>query len=205
MAKRRQSKKISSTVKEYRKQRSRVLATVRRYEKQGLYVDFVVPNIPKKITQASVRRLAKITPKQIQQKTYELNEYGEIEASFYQFKKKQRNRNKIKLPAPGTMSMPEEADMAISNFRGYVSQFNETAVTIINDWLNRLLFKYSEEEVGRMIQDAAEGGQLISYKVVYDRDKLLNALSSMLDYMALGTLEREKLIESLEYEENYEI
>lgn len=203
MASRRQSKKISPTVKEYRKQRSRVLATVRRYEKQGLYVDFVVPNIPKRITQASVRRLAKITPKQIQQKTYELNEYGEIEASFYQFKKKQRN--KIKLPLPNAISMPAEADMTISNFRGYISQFNETAVVIINDWLNRLLFKYSKEEVGKMLQDAGENGQLIGYKVVYDRDKLLNALSSMLDYMDLGTLEREKLIESLEYEENYQI
>ena len=181
MASRRKSKKISSTVKEYRKQRSRVLATVRRYEKQGLYVDFVVPNIPKRITQASVRRLAKITPKQIQQRTFELNEYGEIEASFYQFKKKQRN--KIKLRIPGAISMPAEADMAISNFRGYVSQFNETAVAIINDWLNRLLFKYSKEEVGRMIQDAGENGQLMSYKVAYDRDKLLNALSSMLDFM----------------------
>lgn len=203
MASRRQSKKISSTLKEYRKQRSRVLATVRRYEKQGLYVDFVVPNIPKRITQASVRRLAKITPKQIQQKTYEVNEYGEIEASFYQFKKKQRN--KIKLPTPDPISMPAEADMAISNFRGYISQFNETAVEIINDWLNRLLFKHSKEEVGKMLQDAAENGQLIGYKVVYDRDKLLNALSSMLDYMDLGMLEREKLIESLEYEENYQI
>lgn len=203
MASRRKSKKISSTVKEYRKQRSRVLATVRRYEKQGLYVDFVVPNIPKRITQASVRRLAKIIPKQIQQKTYELNEYGEIEASYYQFKKKQRN--KIKLPLPNAISMPAEADMAISNFRGYISQFNETAVAIINDWLNRLLFKYSKEEVGKMLQDAGENGQLIGYKVVYDRDKLLNALSSMLDYMDLGTLEREKLIESLEYEENYQI
>ena len=203
MASRRKSKKISSTVKEYRKQRSRVLATVRRYEKQGLYVDFVVPNIPKRITQASVRRLAKITPKQIQKKTYELNEYGEIEASFYQFKKKQRN--KIKLPLPNAISLPAEADMSISTFRSYISQFNETAVEIINDWLNRLLFKHSKEEVGKMLKDAGENGKLIGYKVVYDRDKLLNALSSMLDYMDLGTLEREKLIESLEYEENYQI
>lgn len=203
MARRRRSKKISPTVKEYRKQRARVLATVRRYEKQGLFVNFVVPNIPKRITQASVRRLAKIKPKQIQEKTYELNEYGEIEASFYQFKMKQRN--KIKLPLPNAISMPAEADMAISNFRGYISHFNETAVAIINDWLNRLLFKYSKEEVGKMLQDAGENGKLIGYKVVYDRDKLLNALSSMLDYMDLGTLEREKLIESLEYEENYQI
>lgn len=192
MAKRRRLKKASSTLKEYRKQRSRVLATVRRYEKQGLYVNFVVPNIPKRITQASVRRLSKITPKQIQQKTFKLSEYGEIEASFYQFKKK------IK-------SMPSESDMVISNFRAYISGFNYVANAIINDWLNRLLFKYTKEEVAKMIQDAGESGKLIGYKMTYEADKILTALSSMLDFMDLGVLEREQLIESLEYQENYEI
>ena len=197
MAKRRRLKKASSTLKEYRKQRSRVLATVRRYEKQGLYVNFVVPNIPKRITQASVRRLSKITPKQIQQKTFKLNEYGEIEASFYQFKKEQRKKKII--------SMPSESDMVISNFRAYISGFNYVANAIINDWLNRLLFKYPKEEVAKMIQDAGESGKLIGYKMTYEADKILTALSSMLDFMDLGGLERERLIESLEYQENYEI
>lgn len=203
MAKRRRLKKASSTLKEYRKQRSRVLATVRRYEKQGLYVNFVVPNIPKRITQASVRRLSKITPKQIQQKTFKLNEYGEIEASFYQFKKEQRKKKIIS--TPNTISMPSESDMVLSNFRIYISEFNEVASTIINDWLNRLLFKYTKEEVAKMIQDAGESGKLIGYKMTYETDKILTALSSMLDLMDLGVLEREQLIESLEYQENYEI
>lgn len=197
MAKRRRLKKASSTLKEYRKQRSRVLATVRRYEKQGLYVNFVVPNIPKRITQASVRRLSKITPKQIQQKTFKINEYGEIEASYYQFKKEQRKKKII--------SMPSESDMVISNFRVYISGFNYVANAIINDWLNRLLFKYPKEEVAKMIQDAGESGKLIGYKMTYEADKILTALSSMLDLMDLGDLEREQLIESLEYQENYEI
>jgi hypothetical protein len=197
MAKRRRLKKASSTLKEYRKQRSRVLATVRRYEKQGLYVDFAVPNIPKRITQASVRRLSKITPKQIQQKTFKLSEFGEIEASFYQFKKEQRKKKII--------AMPSESDMVISNFRIYISEFNDVANAIINDWLNRLLFKYTKEEVAKMIQDAGESGKLIGYKMTYETDKILTALSSMLDLMDLGVLEREQLIESLEYQENYEI
>lgn len=203
MAKRRRLKKASSTLKEYRKQRSRVLATVRRYEKQGLYVNFVVPNIPKRITQASVRRLSKITPKQIQQKTFKLNEYGEIEASYYQFKKEQRKKKIIS--TPNTISMPSESDMVISNFRIYISEFNDVANAIINDWLNRLLFKYTKEEVAKMIQDAGESGKLIGYKMTYEPDKILTALSSMLDLMDLGVLEREQLIESLEYQENYEI
>ncbi len=203
MATRRQTKKVSATVKAYRKERSRVLAIVRRYEKQGLYVDFVVPNIPKKITQASVRRLAKITPKKIQSQTYQLNEFGEIEASFYQFKKKQREKTKIK-PLDLYDEIPQESYMVIANFRGYVNQFNEWARGIINLWLDNLLFKHTEEEVAAMIQRAGEYGELINYKVVYT-EKLFNALASMMDFMNLGPLERETMIEALEYEENYEV
>lgn len=203
MATRRQNKKVSATVKAYRKERSRVLATVRRYEKQGLYVDFVVPNIPKRITQASVRRLAKITPKKIQPKTYKLNEFGEVEASFYQFKKKQREKTKIK-PLDLYDEMPRESYMVIANFRGYVNQFNEWARGIINLWLDNLLFKHTEDEVAGMIQKASENGDIINHKVVYT-EKLFNALASMMDFMELGPIERESMIEALEYEENYEV
>lgn len=203
MATRRQTKKVSATVKAYRKERSRVLATVRRYEKQGLYVDFVVPNIPKRITQASVRRLAKITPKKIQLQTYQLNEFGEVEASFYQFKKKQREKTKIK-PLDLYDEIPQESYMVIANFRGYVNKFNEWARGIINLWLDNLLFKHTEEEVAGMIQRAGENGELINHKVVYT-EKLFNALASMMDFMNLGPLERESMIEALEYEENYEV
>lgn len=203
MATRRQNKKVSATVKAYRKERSRVLATVRRYEKQGLYVDFVVPNIPERITQASVRRLAKITPKKIQSKTYKLNEFGEVEASFYQFKKKQREKTKIK-PLDLYDEMPRESYMVIANFRGYVNQFNEWARGIINLWLDNLLFKHTEDEVAGMIQKASENGDIINHKVVYT-EKLFNALASMMDFMELGPIERESMIEALEYEENYEV
>lgn len=203
MATRRQNKKVSATVKAYRKERSRVLATVRRYEKQGLYVDFVVPNIPKRITQASVRRLAKITPKKIQAQTYQLNEFGEVEASFYQFKKKQREKIKIK-PLDLYDEIPQESHMVIANFRGYVNQFNEWARGIINLWLDNLLFKHTEDEVAAMIQKAGEYGELINYKVVYT-EKLFNALASMMDFMELDPIERESMIEALEYEENYEV
>ena len=160
MATRRQNKKVSATVKAYRKQRSRVLATVRRYEKQGLYVNFLVPNIPKRITQASVRRLAKITPKKIQSQTYQINEFGEVEASFYQFKKKQREKTKIK-PLDLYDEIPQESHMVIANFRSYVNQFNEWARGIINLWLDNLLFKHTEDEVAGMIQKAGEYGELI--------------------------------------------
>lgn len=64
------AKKLTKTQKEYRKQRRRVQQTVRRLEKIGYIFDVdVVPKIPKKITKASVQRLAKITPEKLREKS----------------------------------------------------------------------------------------------------------------------------------------
>ena len=63
-------KKVNKNIIEYRKQRKRVLSAYRRLEKMGYIFDKnPVPKIPKKITQASVKRLAKITPEQLRLKS----------------------------------------------------------------------------------------------------------------------------------------
>ena len=64
------AKKLTQTQKEYRKQRRRVQQAVRRLEKIGyIFDENVVPKIPKKITKASVQRLAKITPEKLREKS----------------------------------------------------------------------------------------------------------------------------------------
>ena len=69
-------RKLSPLQQEYRKQRRRVQAFVRRAKKRGYqFIENIVPNIPKKITKASVERLKKLTPK----KLYEKAEYVDIE------------------------------------------------------------------------------------------------------------------------------
>lgn len=54
------------TAKEqYGKQRRRIQSYISKLRRQGYSVDFVLPNIPKRITPASVRRLERITPEKI--------------------------------------------------------------------------------------------------------------------------------------------
>lgn len=54
---------------EYDKQRKRLKQAIRRAEKQGyIFSEDILPKKPKRITKASVRRLAKITPELIRQK-----------------------------------------------------------------------------------------------------------------------------------------
>ena len=61
-------KQASSLVAEYRHERKMVLQRKRRLEKKGfVFPDGVIPDIPKKITAGSVRRLKKLTPKKLQE------------------------------------------------------------------------------------------------------------------------------------------
>ena len=64
------AKKLTQTQKDYRKQRRRVQQAVKKLEKIGyIFDENVVPKIPKKVTKASVQRLAKITPEKLREKS----------------------------------------------------------------------------------------------------------------------------------------
>lgn len=57
-------------ISEYKKQRKRIQETINRYKRQGVDVQFTLPAIPKRITAGSVRRLSKITPQKIREKSF---------------------------------------------------------------------------------------------------------------------------------------
>lgn len=62
-------KRTGKYVDEYRKQRKRIQNLINRAAKQGEYIpEDVLPAIPKNITQASVNRLKKLTPKKLHEK-----------------------------------------------------------------------------------------------------------------------------------------
>lgn len=72
----------SKYYKEYMKNRRRIQSYIREYKKYG-YMDIsnILPEMPKKITSASVSRLAKITKKAFKEKVENkqlLTEYGEL-------------------------------------------------------------------------------------------------------------------------------
>lgn len=54
---------------EYRNQRRRIQQTIRRLKKQGYVVDYELPSIPKQIREGSIRRLEKIKPSDIREKS----------------------------------------------------------------------------------------------------------------------------------------
>lgn len=228
MARKRKSKQEVA----YNKQLRRIRAFIRGAEKRGY--DFgsnAIPNRPKRITAASVRRLEKITPEKLYKKARYGGEasYGEIvsgqvgrklekklsaqrAATTRKINKELRDTARIEEPHPFTPPTKIyegvenlAAKVIISNFRGIVRQFNEAAQDLIFSWLDNLITSQGEEAVAEMLNKGAEAGLILTYKIVYSRSKILGFLAQMLDYLPeAGQLFKDQFMEAMEYEEDYD-
>lgn len=203
MARRR---KVSPVVREYRRERKRVQSLIRRYEKQGLMVNLELPAIPKRITQGSVNRLAKLTPEKVRKNTIGVDlSTGEI-LSYNRARAHQRRERMKSTSESGLLPLdiPFSSDIVISNFRSNITIWNETAQSIILRWLDTVIDKFSKGKVSKMLQDAESQGMLPNNKIAYDAVLLRAGLAEMLDLMEVGNFERDRLQDELEYEESYE-
>lgn len=73
----------------YMKERRRIQSAIYRIKKAGYFVNFSLPSIPKKITEASIRRLSQITPKYIrEQSVYVTPEGKQVSAQIEQNKRR---------------------------------------------------------------------------------------------------------------------
>lgn len=84
---------------EYMKQRRRIQSWIRRAKKSGYNVQYELPSIPKKITQASVNRLAKVSSEKLYSKsTYQIasvnDKTGEIQVKTISGKEAKKYRQK---------------------------------------------------------------------------------------------------------------
>ena len=202
-------RKLTPIKQQYRKERRRVQSAMRRLEKQGYVLpDDLLPSIPKKITQASINRLKKITSESIYKKSKKLDfETGEITPGIVARDKARSERAKEaarRRAFKQYTKFPSGADIIINNYRiDVIGRFPKIAGPILTRWLDILLSRTSKEDVANMLETAASHGVIIDYKVAYNRDTLMSAIADFMDY--LGNVELKKdLIDMLEFEEDWE-
>lgn len=222
-----------SVEQEYNKQLKRVKSFIRRAEKKGfVFSENVVPSRPKRITQASVRKLEKLTPNKLYQKAEYVSEatYGELisgkkglqivkQQQKEQRKAKQKQRN-IQVEPPTQESTNTEgftpptyvsydtsffARVVISNYREYLTHFNEMCREILTDWLDSQIAQNGELAVAVMLEDGAKSGYLVTYKIAYEMDKILDYISHMMEFMPDTDDIRARVMEAFEQDEDNEI
>lgn len=216
---RRQTRSTSPTRALYLKQRRRIQSTISRYRRAGYDVQFAIPSTPKKITPASVRRLAKITPATIRSSTYDVDVTTGEQISYARSRRtptaataiirqeRKQAREAMFLPSPTSpnIEIPEEevpdlSSIIISNFRTHVSYYPERSREIVLDWLNRMLADYPENQVADMLQKGREQGVWLEPREVYSTEALYAALAEMASFIGLDKQSTQEMMDELDYE-----
>ena len=216
-------RKLTPIQQQYRKERRRIQSAMNRLEKQGYVLpDDLLPSTPKKVTQASIRRLKKITSEAIYKKSKKLDfETGEItpgivardKARSQRAKEAARRRSfkqeyvspQVYTEPPQYTTFPSGADIIINNFRSdVIGRFPESAGPILNRWLDGLLAQQDKEDVANMLETAAANGVVIDYKVAYNTEALMGAIADFMDYLDTTSGFKQDLMDTLEFEEDWE-
>ena len=216
-------RKLTPIQQQYRKERRRIQGAMNRLEKQGYVLpDDLLPSTPKKVTQASIRRLKKITSEAIYKKSKKLDfETGEItpgivardKARSQRAKEAARRRSfkqeyvspQVYTEPPQYTTFPSGADIIINNFRSdVIGRFPESAGPILNRWLDGLLAQQDKEDVANMLETAAANGVVIDYKVAYNTESLMGAIADFMDYLDTTSGFKQDLMDTLEFEEDWE-
>ena len=216
-------RKLTPIQQQYRKERRRIQNAMNRLEKQGYVLpEDLLPSMPKKVTQASINRLKKITSESIYKKSKKLDfETGEItpgivardKARSQRAKEAARRRSfkqeyvspQFYTEPPQYTTFPSGADIIINNFRSdVIGRFPESAGPILNRWLDGLLAQQDKEDVANMLETAAANGVVIDYKVAYNTEALMGAIADFMDYRETTTGFKQDLMNTLEFEEDWE-
>lgn len=216
-------RKLTPIQQQYRKERRRIQNAMNRLEKQGYILpEDLLPSIPKKVTQASINRLKKITSESIYKKSKKLDfETGEITPGIVARDKARSQRAKeaarrrafkqeyvspqVYTEPPQYTTFPSGADIIINNFRSdVIGRFPESAGPILNRWLDGLLAQQDKEDVANMLETAAANGVVIDYKVAYNTEALMGAIADFMDYFDTTSGFKQDLMDTLEFEEDWE-
>ena len=206
------TRKISATRKEYNRQRKRIQNFLSRARKQGyIFDEGVLPQIPRRVTKASVSRLAKLTAKELYKKAvYVSRETGEIEtpedhkkkirkeaqqkAKETKARKKQQAKKKQNYPKPKSNKKREKKVNTDTSFytRAVIETFLYTLETCRNGkaygqllrWFNKLRSDNGDDAVSHMLTKAAENGYEISWSVVYNVEKADDFVHGVIQYLS---------------------
>lgn len=151
-------KTVRPIVKAYRKAVSAFFRKGRSMAKRGYVIDAVLPKEPKKITEASVRRIKKISA-DLYKKSYYVTEEGEV-ISGEEGRKYERSRSAKKAAETRKRKKQESSirydwQIAFDWLEGIIQKVtekgSERVASAIRDIVDAAVIRSSEREVGMII------------------------------------------------------
>lgn len=211
-----QNKQPDGVIQAYRRERQRIQRQINRMAKRGYDVPQLLPKIPKLITQASVRRLKRITTEKLYKESRFIDfETGEIltskEGQALERSRRKKPKQKVQAPPPTTIAPPEPDyvmfdKQILTVFTMDMTEIfgrNERLFNYITRWYNMSLEKYGAEEMAESLEKAKSEGLFPGWEAVSDNEILVGKLEAITNLMAINSESREELFEELEQLEDW--
>lgn len=198
----------------YAKQLKRIKQFISRAEKRGfIFYDNVIPERPTRITQASARKLAKLTPEKLYKKAEYAGEasYGEIvpasegvklERSLRakkaaETRKRKKEQNVRQQPAQESTNTPgfeppykptNDANFyemtVISNWYSSLENFRGgEAYNMLRVFMGSVIRENGIPDTVTMLEEAANDGVLLTWETVYKGDQALMYIGYLIDFL----------------------
>lgn len=221
--------KPNKYVTEYRKERSRIQRFIKRAEKRGyVFEDNIIPDIPKNITPGSIRRLQKLTPKELYSRAHKLDyETGEvipgqvgrdIERSQSARKSAQTRKSiqqNIKIPSiqeerQSTQEeyrrFPNESDILVNNWYVTLEGLqNAPYYRALKSWMDRAVAQFGTEAVAQMLKEAYAHGYELSWEVAYKELPFMDYTRTLVDFIPdIGEYGKDAFWDALEQSEDWD-
>lgn len=220
------NKQLSDVQKAYRKERQRIQRQIRRMERRAYDVPELLPEIPKRITKASVNRLKKITTEYLYSKSRYIDvETGEIltgkegrkqerKESAQRSAQTRRERKESEQRAqarPQTTPVTDYVDFTSQVFTVFQMEMtqiygrNEKLFNYITTWFDKSLARYGAEDFAEALEQSKSEGMWPGWEGVSDTEILVGKLTGILELIGGSAGGREEIIESLEGAEDWDI
>lgn len=192
---------------EYNKQRKRLKQAIRRAEKQGyIFSEDILPKKPKRITKASVRRLAKITPELIRQKgKFLIEETGEIipVKGNKAVIKQEITRKKQERTHAEPQYLPSFSSNVIQRFKSYILGFPPAIYEMLMPLINTLIHDIGEDGVATALENIPQQFHEYLHRHTYDSGTAISEFAtSLIEYVPDVTIQYKKdLMDKFEYNE----
>lgn len=202
-------KTVRPVVKAYRKAVSNFFRKARSMAKRGYVIDAVLPKEPKKITEASVRRIKKISSN-LYKKSYYVTEEGEV-ISGEEGRKYERSRSAKKAAETrkrnkriGEIPIRYDWEIAIEWLYSLVNEVNKkgypNVARAIKDIIDAAIVRTSERDVGLIVVQAPDDVRQTIQEICEaaysaDSSKYSYALSKLSQLLGGGALSAYELSE----------
>ena len=185
---------------EYRKERRRIQSFLRRNRAKGyIFPDNILPDQPKRITPASIRRLKRITPEFLYKKaSYVDSETGEILTGTEAVKQR---RSESAKRAAKTRKQRTRNSTWYSQLEVYA---DGKGYAMLLAWADEIIQSVGRKGFAETIRKGTEAGNLITWDVVYKAGETMKYIANMTEYVPdQGVWYKEKLLDKLQFTKEF--